>query len=89
LTPNSFVSGSCFIYIIYFKIVTYQEEFEDYQRGNQKPSIETDRQSNGQKKKDKRKINDLQNTTHKIKEKASGLGSVSHETLKNMLNFGF
>ena len=39
-----------------------------YQRGNQNPYIEEDRQHNGQMKKDKRTNNDLQNIAHKTKD---------------------
>jgi hypothetical protein len=42
-----------------------------YQRGNQKPSIEMDRQHNGLTKKNKSTNNDLQNFTQKTKDRAT------------------
>ena len=41
----------------------YKKSLKRYLRGNQKRKSEKDGQCNGQKKKDKRTNNDLQNTT--------------------------
>jgi hypothetical protein len=45
--------------------------FEDANRVNRSHNLKKDRQYNGQKKKDKRTNNDLQNITQKTKDRAT------------------
>jgi hypothetical protein len=47
------------------------QKFEDVNRVNRSHNLKKDRQYNGQKKKDKRTNNDLQNITQKSKDRAT------------------
>ena len=51
-----------------FEIQKYHEEFEDTKEVISSSKSKNDRQHNGQKKKDTRTNNDLQNLTHKTKD---------------------
>ena len=53
-----------------FYISVYQEEFENIEMVIRICKLK-DRQHNGQKKKDKRTNNDLQNITHKTKDRVT------------------
>jgi hypothetical protein len=53
-----------------YTFIVQQEEFEDTKGVIRIRKSKKDRQHNGQKKKDKRTTNDLQNTTQKTKDRA-------------------
>ena len=58
------------VYIIHRIISVNKKQFEDT-KGVIRIRKSKDRQHNGQKKKDKRTNNDLQNTTHKTKDRVT------------------
>ena len=59
--------------VVYFIIILFiaKEKFEDTKRLIRTSKSKKDRQQNGQAKKDKRTNNDLQNITHKTKDRVT------------------